>query len=453
MTKNHGVLVGICIVCLLLGFFVGKKTSSDSELTDVATIERNQRKASSRHRENRRSQGDDSELLSRVLDGREIQDVGLQELTDIVYSLSKSKQHLDPFTRARQNYQLHLFLQKLSPSQLEDIVSTIKNDPIEKPGIGLNVVLSSLTLKDRDRALAWVAEQDEPSPLLATVIANIANNDPSAAARMLSEGIVDGSLNTRSLWGTTSSTSRAIAESGSGPLMQFLATLPKRQQESALYSGFDSLPENEKLETLDLVYQKSKDGEMSSNSFNYTFSKMANSDIAKAEAWLDQLPTDKEKADLMAKTATSLFRNGSIEKGLEWMGTALAESPGQEKEILVRQIRSLSYNNPEAIAQFASLLPEGSEFTAKDLESTAQSAFYSGGKGIGSVADAINDPDEKAKLIATSISKLTENKSFQTRMNSTDLEILSRRVDAMGFTGENAEKVQAALNEARNQQN
>jgi hypothetical protein len=133
------------------------------------------------------------------------------------------------------------------------------------------------------------------------------------------------------------------------------------------------------------------------------------------------------------------------------MKEALAASPGKEKEIIGDTIRNSFYNSPEAIPFFARLLPEGEGFTAADLESHTINSLYSGTDGLTAFANAIRDPHEKALLIANTLKKFGES-SYRhlDRFNANDLEILSHKVTSMGFTGENAELVNAALEAVRN---
>jgi hypothetical protein len=127
--------------------------------------------------------------------------------------------------------------------------------------------------------------------------------------------------------------------------------------------------------------------------------------------------------------------------------TVLAAAPGKEKQTLQGIMMGMAYHNSEGIPFFAQFLPEGVEFTAKDLENEAANSIYSGTSGLTAIAAAIADPGEKARLISGTLEKISSGATQM--LNANDFDILSHKIAAMGFTGENATLVNSALEAAR----
>ncbi|MBC8127844.1 MAG: hypothetical protein H8M99_11950 [Gloeobacteraceae cyanobacterium ES-bin-144] len=447
MTQTHWWIAGACIASLGLGYLAGSSRSSaaDSEKTRLAENPR-ATKFTSRDREAREKSGD--ELLSGLLKGRNVNELSDEELVKILLQLSKYDPSQDSLTRARQNYQLQLLLQKLPTSRLEQALDALAADPDSKRYGGINTILTALVSKDPQGALAWAKTQKNAARLISTVIAAMAKDDPMAAAELYRNELLDGTLSTQDGWSASYSLGSAMAKLGKKPLMDFLDSLPQQQQGNLLSNCYRDLPESERLDMLDEIYHRSKDGRVNDWSFKSIFSNFVTSDLAQAETWLSKIDSEEERAKLEISAASSLTQNGNTDAAKEWMLRAISRSQGKEKELFAETIQQMGYSRPSDIALFASLLPKGIEVRADDFKNLVQNMGYNGFSGLSDLAKAIKEPTEQTKLITDALNHFTTNTAESSqiaRMNSTDFEILSNQLQKLNLTGDNAEQVQQAL--------
>ena len=143
------------------------------------------------------------------------------------------------------------------------------------------------------------------------------------------------------------------------------------------------------------------------------------------------------------------MRSGDSEGALAWMARAFESSPGKEKELFINATQSMAYNNPSDIAKLAAALPPGIELTAADLARSGEQAAYAGISSLASISNAIHSPDERVKFLVENLGKFPQRRGQGAVGTSADLEILARRISEMGLTGANLEKVNAALEVAR----
>lgn len=452
MKQGHYWIAGACVVSLAIGYMAGGSRASSVSAADPKEQATNPRqmKSSSRERQTRESSGD--EVLSGILKGRSAQDLSDGELAKIVLQLSKYDPTLSPVARARQSYQLQLLLEKLPLSKLEQAAEAIVADPDSKRTGGINTIMTAMASKDPQRAMAWAKTQKNASGLLASVLGTMAKDDPMTAADIYREGLLDGTFSQNDGWQASYGIGTAMARLGRKALFNFMDQLPQQQQGNILSNCYRELPEGDRVEMIDEVYQRSKDGRMQDWSFKNIFTNALSTDRAQAEAWLAKMEPGKERASLELSAANSYSRNGDPDMAREWMSRAIAQSQGREKELLNEAVDQMAYNSPGDIAIFASLLPEGVELKAEDLKNQANNTAYRGFGGLTGLAGAIRDPAEQAKLITTALEQFTTNieeSSRGSRVNATDFEIFARQLQKLNLTGEHATKVQEAFDIAR----
>lgn len=371
------------------------------------------------------------------------------ELAVIIGKLSKHDPDLDAVSSARHRYQLQMLLARLSGSQLEEIASAVADDRKAKESGALSSILASLTEKDADRALDWVAAQENSSALLSIVISQMAENDPVRASELFREGLMEGNINGSNVWQASQGISRAMAKLGALPLLEFMDTLPGRYRTSVIYSTIGSLPDGEEKILLDEFYKRSTDDMNRGNQLEYLFSHALGKNTGEAEAWLKTLPDGKDKISLQTAAARKSIQNGDVEDARKWMVQAFEASPGKEKEVFINATQKMGYNDPEGIAKLAGTLPPGIELTAEDLKQSANQSLHIGLGSLAAVVNAIRNPDEKVKLITETLDDFSNSGSGYRNTGTTDFEILSRRISEMGLTGGNLEKVTMALESAR----
>ncbi|MGL4399191.1 MAG: hypothetical protein ACRCXD_04945 [Luteolibacter sp.] len=452
MKQSHFLFAGACIVSLGIGYMAGGSRASSAAATPLEEKTANPRQArsSSGERQNRETSGD--EMLASILKGRALKDLSDGEVAKIVVQLSKYDPTQSPVAQARQNYQLRLLLEKLPASRLEEAAAAIAADPESQRTGGVNTIMNAMASKDPQRALAWAKTQKNTPGLLASVLGTMAKDDPMTAADLYREGLLDGTFSQNDGWQASYGIGRAMAQLGKKALLSFMDSLPQQQQSNVLANCFRELPESDRVEMMDDIYQRSKEGRMRDWSFKNIFNNALSTDRAQAEAWLAKMEPGKERASLELSTANIYSRNGDAEAAREWMSRAIAQSAGREKELLKEAINQMGYNSPGDIAIFASLLPEGTEIKADDLKNEAQNSMYRGFGGLMGLAGAIRDPAEQALLLTTALEEFTKQtgqSSDPSRVNSTDFEIFTRQLQTLNLTGENATQVAEALAAAR----
>ncbi len=432
----------------VVGGIRGSKTGGNDSADQVSHLQ--QSKSASRERQSRGRTGD--ELLSDILKGRSPQELGDDELVEIVQRLSKYDSTQSPMVRARQAYQLQLLLAKLPTARLEQAAAAIAADPESRRSGGLNTIVSAMAAKDPHRAMEWAKNQTNAPNLQASILATMAKDDPVSAAGIYRDGLLDGTFSQNDGWQASYGIAAAMARLGKAQLLDFIDSLPKQQQSNLFANSFRELPEGERSAMLDEIYQRSKDGSLQNYGFKSVFNNTISIDRAQAEAWLEKMEPGKERASIELSTANTLLRSGDADAAREWMARAISQSPGREKELLKEAVSQMSYSSSGDIAVFASLLPHGVELSADDLKSRANNLAYRGFSGLTGLAAAIRDPAEQAKLITGALDDLankTVRSSEPSRMNAMDFEILTRQLRAFDLSGEYAAQVEASLAAAR----
>lgn len=452
MKQSHWVIAGACAVGMGVGYLAGglRATASGSvDLVDQTATPR-QVKSTSRERQSRGAGAD--EMLSGILKGRSPQDLSDDELVKIVQQLSKHDPAQSAVTRTRQAYQLQLLLSKLPAARLEQAALAVADDPESKRSGGLNTIMSAMASKDSHRAMEWAKTQKNASSLLASVLGTMAKDDPHTAAEIYQEALLEGTFNHNEGWQASYGIATAMARLGMTPLLDFVDSLPKQQQDNILSNACRELPESDRPAMLDEIYQRSMAGDIRDYSFKNMFTNAVSSDRAMAEEWLNRMEPGKERASLELSAANSLLRSGDTEVAREWISRAISMSQGREKELLKEAVDQMYYSNFGDIAVFASMLPDGVELVADDLKSQARNTAYRGLSGLTGLAGAIRDPAEQTKLITSALDDLTKRtveSSDPSRLNDIDFEILGRQLRTLDLTGENAAQIDASYVAAR----
>ena len=449
MIRNPWLPACACLVSLGAGYLAGstRETAAGAGETAVETSARQPNRPTPRARH----AGDrpDDPLLASLLKGRPVQELSGEELVKIIADLSKYDSAQDPVTRARRTYQLQLLLAKVPFSRLEQAAEALATDPAAKRGGSLNSIVSALAAKDPHRALEWAKGQPNPSQLIAGVLTQMARDNPPEAADLLRAGLIEGTFKNHESWQAVYGIGSAMAKLGKGPLLEFLDGLPMNQQGNLVANTLRELPENERLEMLDEIYQRSKDGRYQEWSFTNCFNQMASVDPERASQWIDRMEPGKERAGLELRQAGSAFSGGDQETARKWMRQALESMPGKEKELLAEAVSTFGYHNGAAIGEFADLLPDDVKLAADDLKSAANNTIYQGFSELPDLAGALRDPAEQTTLILDTLEELTKRSGSSRRLAPMDFEILSHRIRGLGLTGENAAAVAEALAAAK----
>ena len=91
---------------------------------------------------------------------------------------------------------------------------------------------------------------------------------------------------------------------------------------------------------------------------------------------------------------------------------------------------------------------------ASDLQLQADQAAtnYTGPQGLVTVASALPDPAQRAKLLTKSLNHLAygnDVRTFGSNLNSHDVDLLAERIETLRLSGENAIQVNKALEGVR----
>ncbi len=393
---------------------------------------------------------EDNTLLDSILGGRNISEIPPADLAALIGSLSRHDPGLDRLAQSRRYYQLQLLLTKLPAGALAELADAISSDPALRRQGGLPNLLTFLAGKDPGLALHWLSTHENSSEYYPAVISSIAREDPYKAANLFEKYLLDGTLTSSRLWIASNGIGSAMAKLGATPLLDFIDKLPENRQTDIAENAFQSLPASERILLLTEILKRNADGRTGNITLAPLFNTYLRLDQAGASEWFAKLPEGDGKETLRRSAAFSLIQSGEKEAAAEWVRGIFTSSPGKEIETLGNYIGGMVYLRPTDIPYYAALLPDGLEFTAKDFESIAMESVYSSIGGLTSIASAIRNPAEQAHLIAGTIDKLVGDKGSHDTLNPADLEILSRRISTMGFTGENAALVNAALEAARN---
>lgn len=391
-------------------------------------------------------------MLAAVLKGRDIRSLSGSDLGDLVTDLTKRDPSLEPLARARRDLQLQLLLAKLSTEQLQEAAAVITADPAQLYTGSLGTFIGAMTARNPTAAMAWAKEQKNPGGFVGQVIAAMAKDHPQEAMDTYRSALLDGTMGTETWWEASFGVGSAVAKLGARQLLEFVDGIPRGQQSSVLANCTRDLPEGERVAMADEMYRRYQAGEIEEWGFRNSLSALGTADPAKLGQWLDKLPAGKDRARVMLDLATSGSRGGENSAMTRtWMSKAIADMPGNEKELL-QQLRSSAFNNPSDFATFAEALPPSVEIKAADLMPFARNSLSRGPAALVDMARAIQDPAEQAELIVTTLDTFrtqTESSSNPPRMNGTDFEILRHRLRTLNLTGDAATRLADAFDAAK----
>ncbi len=439
------LIAAACAISLACGYIAGKAGSPTGRENEAAPSAQT-RSDRTHSRESRPRGAGDSALLDSILGGRPIAEIPHADLAALIARLSTYDPDIDSLTRAKLSYQLQLILAKLSSDDLVGITTTIHSDPKAKK-IDLTTIVSALAAKDPGRALAWLSEWEMPDTAYAKVFSAIAQDDPMAAADLLRDRLINGSISKSNHHYANYGIGQVIAKLGADPLLAYIDTLPSNQQSNMVNNVIGSVPKEERIRLLDELSARIEDGRLTTTSLDQDYTALLASGGKEVEEWFSNLPDGERKNSLRLTTATALFNRGEKEAAADWVREALAAAPGKEKQALKGIMMDMAFYNTGGIPFFAQLLPNGEEFNAKDLEDEAAHSVFNGTSGLATIAAVISDPGEKARFLSGTLEKISSTGIH--RLNANDFNDLSSQIATMGFTGENAILVNNALQAAK----
>lgn len=236
--------------------------------------------------------------------------------------------------------------------------------------------------------------------------------------------------------------------------MKFLDTLPSNQQSNILSNSLRELPEADLLAVVDELYERKGKGSIRDYSFTNAVGQLMRTNPEKAKEWMERIPEGEERAKMQLSMAGNLVNSGKPGESVEMLRSAMAQSPGKEKEYFKQMMNNVIYQNPELLPEMAKALPPGMELTADDFKDARQYFGWGQSSALIEIAKAIPNREEQAKMLTQNFEEAAKNLSQQqggggNRYNEVDFKIFENRLEALNFTGEAAAQVNASLAKVR----
>jgi hypothetical protein len=389
-------------------------------------------------------------MLSKFLNGRAVQNLSLEDLVQLVKENSVADRNEDPVSAARRNYQLQLLLSKLPVEKLAELSAEMIANDDSRNGQAYKV-FGAWARRDWAGALEWAENTPANSQWVGSALGALAATDPDLAAKLVSQKLMDGRISERSIFSAVYSVAQEQAKLGKDSLLRFVDSLPASHQSNVFSNTLRDLPKEDLPAMVDELFDRSQNKKIQDWSFNSAMSEFMRKDPEKARQWIDALPAGEQRTKVETDLAQSLAASGKTAEALELMKSAIAGSPGKEKEAVVKMATQNRYGTSENLPDLVKLLPPGVEITADDYKNSDQ--FFGWGQSgmLVDLAKTIQRPEEKAKLLTQSLEKATEqfNSRGNFMFNEVDFQLFENRVASLGLTGDAADQVNASIRKAR----
>ncbi|MBX3740749.1 MAG: hypothetical protein KF712_07150 [Akkermansiaceae bacterium] len=352
----------------------------------------------------------------------------------------------DPVADARRTYQRQLLLSRLPADILAELTATMLDGTDGNRNSA--AVLSAWARKDWKAALAWVDGSRERSRWASSVIGVLALTDPSAAEDLFKERMATGDPEIG--FNGVYPVAMAKARQGSRAFLDFIDQLPSQQQTSMISNALRELPKEELAVFVEQLGQRNFGGDSSWVHSN-AFAELMRKDPEAADVYLRKLEPGPMRTRLEASSMAHLATAGKTEE----FGAMLRKSfegieEGKEKahvQHLAGNLINQLAGNPDLLEKFRESLPPGFQITAEDLSRNGNSLLWGDPNGTVNRAKLLRTDGEQADYLVKTFGQSAEQleKSQGVRLNEVDLSILEKRVQAMNFTGDAKERVDASM--------
>ena len=450
--EKRGMKEKVLMVALLLtgtgvGFFLGREfPSKPMAETPAATA-----LAESRARpQNDASSATGKPSLSRFDEGRQLQKLSVTEACQLLRDVPPTG---DPLAQARRSYEIQLLLSQLPLEVLQEVAKALAGDSKTPKGL-VQTVINAWASRDWKHALEWADGSPQNRQWVGAALEALAAIDPEAAGEAVSQRLGNGrmSLNNNSEYEILADISRKLAKLGGDALMRFLNTLGEMEQVNLLASSANELPEADLVALAEKLYEQTKGGKVTNRMLNEVIDQMALRHSATARKWLEELTSGDSGVEFTMSAATRLAYINEPGGAKELLQCAIKASPGQEKEFFKRMIAPGICNSP-ILADLASALPPDVELVADDYCLYQQVFLWPMGTAFVDLAKTIRNPQDQANFLVGALDHLAEGSSQGSgprySINEVDYRKFQQSLSTLNLTGENAERVQAAMAKAR----
>ncbi len=442
LMKNP-VLIGIALLTgIAIGMLVNRR---DDDYGGGRMAAGNQLPRQPSAREGPRASSGANELLTDYLKGRSPSELTAEEAFQVIETQLKSYPmdwSSDPVERARLNYQFELLASKLPLHVLEEVMD-LGRERRANPYM-LTQWFGAYVSRDPDRAMEWADRQPDSKDWRGTAIHRLAASDPDLAIKLYKEEMVAGS-NRSSLRGVPFQLVKEYGRRGSAALFGLVDSVPSEEKNNLIFGGWEALPEGERGAFLAEIRKRADAGQAE---YQYYMNSLT---LARAEthpeelrAWMETMPPES-LADTALKLAARQIGRGKTEAAKEYLRTAMDAVPETRKEMVNNAASTLYFNNPDLFAMMVEMLPQDEKPTLEDAQKWG--AVHGRPLVALDLAVHISSQEDRAAYLANAFASM-ERRGFRTA-NAADFEILSKRLEALGLTGEAGEKARAALEGAR----
>lgn len=438
LALSAGVALGIAI-----GFAVGSGGGKLRDGDQVAAGKLAARQPSGRTGPRQGSGAD--EVLADFLKGRSPAELTAEQAYQIIGPQLESNMmdwSRDPVERARMRYQFELLASKLPLDVLEQVMDLGRDKRANSHMLAQ--LLGSFAGRDLERAMEWAGRQPDSDEWRANLISHLAHTDPDQAVKLHREEMLAGSRS-RILEGLPTWIAREYGKRGSAALFAIVDSMPGQDTNNLIIRGWETMPEGEKPAFLAEIRKRAAAGQTEYRYYEDTLRlARAESHPEELREWMEKMPP-RSQANTALRLAAQQIDRGKTDAAKEYLKTAMNAVPGAQKDLVNSAAGDMYFNNPALFTMLVEMLPDDQKPTLKDASQWGN--FGARPQAALDVAAYIASPEDRATYVARAFDGL-EHGGLR-KANAADFEILSRRLDALGLTGEAGEKARAALEGAR----
>lgn len=349
----------------------------------------------------------------------------------------------NPVERARMNYQFELLASKLPLEVIERVMDMGR----EKGGNSymLTQWFGAYVGRNHERAMEWADRQPDSGEWRGEAILRLASTDPDLAVKLHQEEMLTGS-GRNTMQNVPYRLAQEFGKRGTSALLGMMDSMPAEATRTLVFAGWGTLPEEEKPAFLAEMRKRAEAGQGDYQYYQNTLTlSRAESHPEELREWMEKMPP-QSRADTAVKLAGRQIERGKTDAAKEYLRVAMDAVPGTRKDLVNAAAYNLYHDRPDLFAMMVEMLPDDQKPTLEDARKWSN-VTTGNPQSILTMAEFIGSPDERAVYVAEAFSNLAT--TGLRKANAVDFQILSKRLDALGLTGEAGEKARAALESAK----